>query len=207
MPGDALRVPTELPTPGYVIGFTSRAKRLEQEAISQHGSVAFSRALANVHIANAEEARNRDDIKAAFASIKLARSKVKRGPAEWNVPEAAGLRALDGKEYDRARSALLKASRLDRARQARLASFVAMSIEAMDRETDCEERVSNQAASSFARSASSSAAAASGTPVASVLEQCLTRTAALQACRLMPGFGKDICKSGVRAKYSGVSCP
>jgi len=82
-----------------------------------------------------------------------------------------------------------------------------MSLEAMDRETDRETRVQNVSNSSFPAHAQGPAARAQDTPASGGLEQCLAQEAALQACRLMPGFGKDICKSGVRAKYAGAACP
>lgn len=193
------------------LGFSSRAQKIEQAGIARHGAGVLGRATADIHIANARAALEQEDGKAALASIKLARAEVKRAPKEWNlleadVHEAAGLGAIEEGAYDRARNDLLKASRLDRGRQARLASFIAISIEAMDRETAREERVSNSASASFAVPASA-AAAPRGSTASNTVQQCLAREAALQACRLLPSFGKDICKSGVRSKYSGVACP
>lgn len=193
-------------------GFGERARKIERDGIARHGASTLGRSVADIHINTARTFYQREETEAALASIELARAKVETEPEAWDlleadVHESAGLKALDDMEYDRARSNLLKASRLDHTRQARLAGFVSMSLEAMDRETDRETRVSNSVPSSATSYSNMPAAMPLEADDPNVFEECLAREAALQACRLVPGFGKDICKSGVRTKYAGVTCP
>lgn len=195
------------------LGFSTRARSVERAGAKRHGDSVLARAMADTHMNEARAALQRNDHDAARGAIKLARARVARGPKAWDMleadlHEATGLRAIDENDYKRARGELLSASRLDSTRQARLSGFIAIAIEAMDRKTVREENASRAAAAP--RSAPAKAAASSGVQtnaVSNVLEQCLAREAALQACRLMPGFGKDICKSGVRAKYASYTCP
>jgi len=192
------------------LGFATRAQAVKRSGMARHGTSVLGRAIADLHMIEARAAVGRGDHEKARALIQLARARVAHGPKNWDLLEAdlheeAGFQAIDERDYERARSELLRASRLDRSRQARLSSFIAIAIEAMDREADREQRVG-------LATSGSGGVPANTTPTAdpqssNVLEQCLAREAALQACRLMPGFGKSICKSGVRAKYASVSCP
>ena len=43
--------------------------------------------------------------------------------------------------------------------------------------------------------------------VADIAGQCLAKTAAMQACGLVPGFGKLACRAIAQAKFSGLPCP
>jgi hypothetical protein len=43
--------------------------------------------------------------------------------------------------------------------------------------------------------------------VADVAKQCLTKTVAMQACSMVPGFGKLACRAIAQAKFSGLPCP
>lgn len=58
------------------------------------------------------------------------------------------------------------------------------------------------------------ATGAAGTPVnaavgavADIAGQCLAKTVAMQACNLVPGFGKLACRAIAGAKFSGLPCP
>ena len=194
------------------LGFSARAQSVERAGAARHGTSALGLAIADLYMIDAHAAVGRGDRDKAREAIRLARSRVADGPKEWDLLEAdlheeAGLQAIDERDYERARSELLTASRLDRDRQARLSSFVAIAIEAMDRETAREERVGLTSSGLSGVPATTTAAPTAEPQSSNVLEQCLAREAALQACRLMPGFGKDICKSSVRAKYASVACP
>ena len=192
------------------LGFEDRSKSIEGRGAKRHGTAVMARAIADVHVAQARAANARNDGRAAMAALEQARARVDRGPRDWDLleadlHEADALRAIDEKDYARARSGLLKASRLDSARQQRLSGFLAIAIEAMDRKTAADQQAS-QVMSATAAHAVPAAAAQHAPSAADVVEQCLAREAALQACRVVPGFGKDICKSGVRAQYSHVAC-
>ena len=43
--------------------------------------------------------------------------------------------------------------------------------------------------------------------VADVAKQCLAKTVAMQACGMVPGFGKLACRAIAQAKFSGLPCP
>ena len=43
--------------------------------------------------------------------------------------------------------------------------------------------------------------------VADIAAQCLAKTVAMQACSLVPGFGKLACRAVAGAKFSGLPCP
>jgi hypothetical protein len=43
--------------------------------------------------------------------------------------------------------------------------------------------------------------------VANIAGQCLAKTAAMQACSFLPGFGKLACRAVAGAKFSGLPCP
>jgi hypothetical protein len=43
--------------------------------------------------------------------------------------------------------------------------------------------------------------------VVDIAGQCLAKTAAMQACSFLPGFGKLACRAVAGAKFSGLPCP